>query len=68
MKAMKKPYISPSLTIVEFRTERGFATSGDFPQAGMLLLLFNPNSTPSYETETFSTHNTWTEGSDSFWD
>lgn len=60
----KKPYISPSLTIVEFRTERGFATQ----QAGMLLILFNPNNTPSYETETFSTHNTWTEGSDSFWD
>ena len=66
----KKPYISPSLTVVEFSAEKGYAESQEniVPSAGMLLLLFNQNSTPSYETETFSTHNTWTEDSDSFWD
>lgn len=29
MKKEKKIYESPQLTVVEFRTERGFATSGD---------------------------------------
>lgn len=70
MKNMKKmQYIMPELTVVEVRAERGYATSDiiGLPQTGMLEMLYFENG-GDQETETFSIHNTWTEGSDGFWE
>lgn len=64
----KKHYIVPTLTIVEFRGERGYAVSvPGMPQEGMVELLIYEND-GSGETETFSTHSTWTDdGNNGFW-
>lgn len=53
---------------VEFRCERGYAESSfiDVPSVDMMELLFEQENN-SRETESFSTHDTWTEGSNGFW-
>ena len=67
----KKDYIKPELTVVTFRTERGYTLSGEIqgtPRTGFLELMLMENEN-YHETESFSTHNTWTQGnSSSFWD
>ncbi len=64
----KKTYIIPTMTAVEIRAERGYATSDiiGLPQTGMLEMLYFENG-GDQETETFSIHDTWTEGSNGFW-
>ena len=64
----KQPYITPAITVVEFRCEKGYAVSGviGVPQEGLIELLNYENG--SQETESFIPHDTWTDGSDHFWD
>ena len=61
----KKTYTAPVLTVVEFRSERGFAVSTVVPEVGTFELFYNQQS--GQETESFITHDTWTDGSDGFW-
>ena len=61
----KKTYTAPVLTVVEFRSERGFAVSTVVPEVGTFELFYNQQS--GQETESFITHDTWTDGSNSFW-
>ena len=61
----KKTYTAPVLTVVEFRSERGFAVSTVVPEVGTFELFYNQQS--GQETESFITHDTWTDGSDNFW-
>ena len=65
----KKHYITPELVAVDFRAERGYASSditGD-PLPGMLQLLFD-QSNPG-ETETFELRSGWgeEEENNTFW-
>lgn len=63
----KKTYTAPVLTVVEFRSERGFADSTGIvvPEVGTFELLYD--QTGGQETESFITHDTWTDGSNGFW-
>lgn len=62
----KQPYITPAITVVEFRSERGFASTGIVvPEVGTFELFYNQQS--GQETESFITHDTWTDGSNGFW-
>ncbi len=69
---MKKEYIAPALTVVTFRQERGYALSGESqgtPRTGFLELMLMDNNDNYRETETFSTHDTWTQSNgNAFWD
>lgn len=69
---MKKEYIAPALTVVTFRQERGYALSGELqgtPRTGFLELMLMDNNDNYRETETFSTHDTWTQSNgNAFWD
>ncbi len=69
---MKKEYIAPALTVVTFRQERGYALSGEpqgTPRTGFLELMLMDNNDNYRETETFSTHDTWTQSNgNAFWD
>ncbi|MBR1767024.1 MAG: hypothetical protein IJ745_08355 [Bacteroidales bacterium] len=59
----KKKYIAPTLTVVEFRIECGFASSG--VETTALDLIFPSGSR---ETESFSSRSGWTDdGDNSFW-
>ena len=63
----KQPYIPPTLTVVEFRSEKGYAYSG-VPQTGLLEWLNYENG--SQETEVFSVHTGWGDESSTenpFW-
>lgn len=67
----KQPYIPPTITVVEFRSEKGYAVSGviGVPQDGLIELLNYENG--SQETEVFSVHEGWGDESSSdnhFWD
>lgn len=74
---MKKPYTSPTLTAVAFRTERGFAVSGSIidqmanPLNEQIELMFieqtNDGDYQYRETETFIEHNDWQQGNNGFW-
>lgn len=67
----KQPYIPPTLTVVTFRTERGYALSegSGNPITAHLELMFANNESDYQETEVFSTHNTWNNSSsNSFWE
>ncbi|MBR2959621.1 MAG: hypothetical protein IKC19_08375 [Bacteroidales bacterium] len=74
---MKKPYTSPTLTAVAFRTERGFAVSDSIidqmanPLNEQIELMFieqtNNGDYQYRETETFIEHNDWQQGNDGFW-
>ena len=63
----KKTDAAPVLTVVEFRSERGVAVSTGIvvPEVGTFELFYNQQS--GQETESFITHDTWTDGSDGFW-
>lgn len=69
---MKKEYIAPALTVVTFRQERGYVYSGETqgtPRTGFLELMLMDNNDNYRETETFSTHDTWTQSNgNAFWD
>lgn len=57
----KKSYVAPQLTVVTFKTERGFAGS-----INLLFWLASQNS--NYEQlETYETGNGWSEGNTTFW-
>lgn len=64
----KKDYIAPKITTITFKNERGYATSGAFSTA-MLLIMTDRigGGGANQETETFSVHDDWTEGSGNFW-
>jgi len=59
MKSDKKEYIAPVLTVVTFAMEKGYATSGPDP-----LMLWEDQEA----MEDYVPHDTWTSGSDNFWD
>lgn len=62
----KQPYITPTITVVEFRSEKGYADSG--PQTGLIEWLNYENG--SQETEVFSVHTGWGDESSTdnhFW-
>lgn len=64
----KQPYIPPTITVVAFRSEKGYANSGGIigvPQEGLIELLNYESG--SQETESFIPHDTWTDGSNGFW-
>ena len=62
----KKTYTAPVLTVVEFRSERGFASTGIVvPEVGTFELFYDQPG--EQETESFITHDTWTDGSNGFW-
>ncbi len=63
MKTDKQQYTAPELTIVQFRVERGFNTSGT-PLEGFMQLF-----DVEYEErtqETWSEHSTWGSDGDNF--
>ena len=62
----KQTYIAPHLTVVTVPCERGY--SGSDQALGILQLLWLTNGNNDYrEMETFSTHDSWTENSENFW-
>lgn len=67
IKPMKKQqYISPGLTVVEFRSERSYAISQLTPSNDMLELLFPEEN--NRETETFIVRDGWADNEqNSFW-
>lgn len=66
----KKEYISPELTVIMFRNERGYAGSLEPPNFFNIYLLTDGlgGSSATYkDAESFSVHNNWTENNDNFW-
>lgn len=61
----KRTYLTPQLTVVQFRTERGYASSG--PNILDRLTLFDTESTPSDQMEQYDTRSNWHQGGQ-FWD
>ncbi|MBQ8704606.1 MAG: hypothetical protein IJ524_09575 [Bacteroidales bacterium] len=57
----KKEYMAPQLTVVSFKSERGYAGSVD-----LLFWLAIQNSS-SEQMEAYETGNGWTEGNTTFW-
>lgn len=62
----KKNYTPPTLTVVRFKTERGFASSGTL--LDQLEFTFWNSDNGSDQMESYSTGNGWNEGSNHFWD
>lgn len=63
----KKVYDAPQLTVVSFKAERGFATSGglfDFEQ----LMLWENSQPGQRQMENYIVANDWNENSTGFWD
>lgn len=61
----KKTYTAPVLTVVEFRSERGFAVSIVVPEVE---LFYDQDQPGSQETEVFSVREGWgDEPSNGFW-
>jgi len=62
----KQQYISPGLTVMEFRSERSYAISQLTPSNDMLELLFQEEN--NRETETFIVRDGWADNEqNSFW-
>ncbi|MBQ3788137.1 MAG: hypothetical protein II849_04980 [Bacteroidales bacterium] len=62
----KKTYTAPVLTVVEFRSERGFAVSTVVPEVGTFELFYDQPG--GQETEVFSVREGWgDEPSNGFW-
>lgn len=64
----KQPYITPAITVVEFRSERGFAVSTGIvvPEVGTFELFYDQPG--GQETEVFSVREGWgDEPSNGFW-
>lgn len=57
----KKQYTAPKLTVVTFKTERGYASSGGFQTN--ILSLFCLDEEPNYNTQY---QEEWTDGGDVF--
>ena len=58
----KKEYTKPVLTIVSFKSEKGYASS-----INLTLWLLSINGTSFNQMESYETANGWTEGNDTFW-
>ena len=64
----KKPYITPTLTVVRFKTERGYALSGS-GLVGQLPFWQEDTHGTNDQVQSYSSHENWTnDGSNSFWD
>lgn len=70
---LRKEYITPALTVVSFRNERGYASSiieaiGTPLQDQIeLMFMMEADDNGSYhETEVFSEHDVWTQETDGF--
>jgi hypothetical protein len=62
-KTTKQPYEAPKLTVVSFKMEKGYAaSSGPFST----LMFWENNETN--QMEDYEEANTWTSGSNHFWD
>ena len=58
----KKEYVAPQLTVVTTKVEKGYASSINL----IFWLAINNNN---YEQlEAYDPHNTWSQGTDAFWD
>lgn len=64
-KTRKKIYVAPSLTIVRFKTEYGYAISGKI-EALRLCLDEGSNEGPYKPMEDYSVQDNWQSGGD-FW-
>ena len=51
---MKATYIAPRITVVEFRTEQGFAGSGNIHQDAMQVTIDFNESNGNYRNDQFS--------------
>ncbi len=60
----KKQYIAPQLTVVTFKTERGYVASGT-PVTGFLEL-FDRETAEAQTQESWSEHGTWDNSGDNF--
>lgn len=60
MNTTKKSYLSPTLTVVTFQVEKGFATSSELPLSSM--------EDDAQTGEGFNTHSNWTSSDSKFWD
>ena len=65
MKKDKKQYEAPSLTVVSFQTERGYAGSAPL---GLSEFMFWDNDKSEDQMEDYSVANDWNQGTNSFWD
>ena len=61
----KKPYTQPKITVVTFAVERGYADS--FALTSLLFKDYEMNET-TQAAESFSSHGSWTNDTDHFWD
>ena len=61
----KKHYISPCLTVVRFKTERGFAISGLIDQ---MLFWEEETDGANDQVQSYTRHNDWSnDAGNSFW-
>lgn len=63
-KTMKRQYESPQLTVVRFRTERGYAISG----TDLFDFHLWQETEGTDQMEEYTTGNGWNQGSNHFWD
>ncbi len=62
----KKAYIQPKITVVTFAVERGYANSMTLTS---LLFPYDEMSETTQASESFLSHDTWTnDGDNHFWD
>lgn len=70
---IKKKYIAPGVTVVSFRNERGYASSGVMApleeQINLMLVMEEEESEHYHNSiQDFTTHDTWLrDEDDSFW-
>ena len=57
----KKTYTAPQLTVVSFKTEKGYANSLVF------LTLWLNNSPSTEQVQTYNVRDGWESGTDGFW-
>lgn len=60
----KQTYIAPLLTVVSFKTEKGFAQSGGIPLIGFLQIFDREEEMKTQES--WSEHSTWSSNGDGF--
>ena len=59
----KKEYKAPELTVVTFKSERGYAGSINLALFTSLLA----GGSDTYQMEEYETGNSWSQGTDEFW-
>ena len=67
----RRQYITPKLTVVSFKTEHGYALSGETlgnPLDGFIELMMPEEGNSYHETETFNQRTGWGRSDNSFWD